>query len=169
MNISKHHVVTVSYHLLVPGENGEQSFEKTTADQPLVFLFGMGQLLPEFEQNLQGKAVGDTFDFYIAPENAYGLYQDNHVVELPVDIFFDEQGKLDGSLTVGKRVPMMDNQGNRLVGTILHMGLETIRMDFNHPLAGKQLHFTGEVLEVRAATDEELDHGHVHGPGGHQH
>src|SRR4030067_476856 len=77
-----------------------------------------------------------------------------------------EDGQLDSeTIAVGKNVPMVDNEGHRLWGKVLEISLENIRMDFNHPLAGKVLHFNGEVLDTRAATTEELEHGHVHGPG----
>lgn len=172
MEISKNHVVSVNYHLTVPGENGgaEITIEKTSTEDPFMFLFGVGQLLPDFESNLIGKKAGDKFDFRVTAENGYGIYQLEHIVNLPIENFLDEQGKLDSEMiAVGKNVPMVDNEGHRLWGKVIEVGATHIRMDFNHPLAGKELHFEGEVLSVRPATDEEIDHGHVHGPGGHHH
>ena len=172
MIIAKDCVVSVNYHLTVPGENGEgeTTVEQTSVQDPFVFLFGVGQLLPEFEGNLAGKTVGDTFDFRIEAENGYGVYQLEHIVNIPMTAFLDEEGKLDTEMiATGKSVPMMDNEGNRLWGKVLAVETEHVRMDFNHPLAGKQLHFVGEVVEVRAAEAEELAHAHVHGPGGHHH
>ncbi len=172
MTISNNQVVSVNYHLTVPGENGgeEITIEKTSTEEPFVFLYGGGQLLPEFEKNLSGKNPGDKFDFRITAAEGYGEYQLDHVVNLPIENFLDENGKLDSeTIAVGKNVPMVDGEGHRLWGKVLEIALQHIRMDFNHPLAGKELHFNGEVLDVREATQEELDHGHVHGPGGHQH
>ncbi|HEU4717242.1 MAG TPA: FKBP-type peptidyl-prolyl cis-trans isomerase [Bacteroidia bacterium] len=172
MNIDKDKVVSVNYHLTVPGDNEgtEVTIEKTSTEEPFVFLFGAGQLLPQFETNLSGKTVGDKFDFRIDAEEGYGNYSIEHVVNLPIENFLDESGKLDSEMiAVGKNVPMMDSDGHRLWGKILEVALNHVRMDFNHPLAGKQLHFEGEVLDVRPATAEELEHGHVHGPGGHHH
>jgi FKBP-type peptidyl-prolyl cis-trans isomerase SlyD len=172
MTISEQKVVSVNYHLTVPGENGgeEITIEKTSTEDPFVFLMGVGQLLPQFEQYLTGKTVGDKFDFRIDAENGYGTYQLEHVVNLPIDNFLDQSGKLDTEMiAVGKSVPMMDSDGHRLWGKILEVTLNHVRMDFNHPLAGKELHFNGEVLDVREASTEELEHGHVHGPGGHHH
>ncbi|TND10274.1 MAG: FKBP-type peptidyl-prolyl cis-trans isomerase SlyD [Bacteroidetes bacterium] len=172
MNIADKHVVSVSYHLTVPDENGsaEQTVEKTSPEEPFTFLFGSGGLLPEFEKNLSGKIAGDSFDFRITAENGYGVYQIENIVNIPIQAFLDESGKLDTEMVVvGNSLPMMDNEGHRLMGVVKEVALNHVRMDFNHPLAGKELHFTGEVLLVRPATAEELDHGHVHGPGGHHH
>jgi FKBP-type peptidyl-prolyl cis-trans isomerase SlyD len=172
MKIGEKTVVSLNYHLTVPNEKGgdEISIEQTSKEDPFVFLFGAGQLLPEFEGNLFGKVVGDKFDFRISAENGYGTYQLDHVVNLPIENFLDASGKLDTEMiAVGKNVPMMSEDGHRMWGKILEVALKHVRMDFNHPLAGKELHFNGEVLEVREASKEELDHGHVHGPGGHHH
>jgi FKBP-type peptidyl-prolyl cis-trans isomerase SlyD len=172
MIIAKDCVVAVNYHLTVPGENGEgeTTVEQTSVQEPFVFLFGVGQLLPEFEANLIGKTVGAAFDFRIEAANGYGVYQLEHIVNIPMDAFLDEEGKLDSEMiATGKSVPMMDNEGNRLWGKVLGVEADHVRMDFNHPLAGKQLHFVGEVLEVRTAEADELAHGHAHGAGGHQH
>jgi FKBP-type peptidyl-prolyl cis-trans isomerase SlyD len=171
MVISNNHVVAVNYHLTSPDESGvEQTVEKTTPGDPFVFILGIGQLLPDFEQNLMGKKVGDTFDFHISAEKGYGVYNAEHIVEIPVEAFLDESGKFDSEMIqVGRTVPMMDNEGHRLMGVVKEVGLSNVKMDFNHPLAGRGLHFVGEVLEVRVAEQEELAHGHVHGAGGHQH
>ncbi|HTF03043.1 MAG TPA: FKBP-type peptidyl-prolyl cis-trans isomerase [Bacteroidia bacterium] len=172
MTISEKQVVSVNYHLTVPGENGgaEITIEKTSVEDPFVFLIGAGQLLPDFEMNLKGKKSGDTFDFRVTAANGYGEYQLDHIVNLPIENFLDQQGKLDTEMiALGKNVPMVDNEGHRLWGKVIEIGLENIKMDFNHPLAGKELHFAGEVLDVREASKEELDHGHVHGAGGHHH
>lgn len=172
MTITEKQVVSVNYHLTVPGENGgaEITIEKTSTEDPFVFLIGAGQLLPDFEANLKGKKVGDKFDFRVAAANGYGEFQADHIVNLPIENFLDQAGKLDTEMiALGKNVPMVDNEGHRLWGKVIEIGLSNIKMDFNHPLAGKELHFAGEVLDVREASSEELDHGHVHGPGGHHH
>ena len=79
------------------------------------------------------------------------------------------EGKLAEMVTPGAFVPMNDQEGNPMQGLVLEIGDETIKMDFNHPMAGLDLFFTGQILDVREATPEELDHGHVHGEGGHHH
>lgn len=172
MIVENKKVVTVSYHLTVKdGENGGETLvEKTDAAHPLVFLFGSGGLLEEFENNLKGKQVGDSFDFYISAENGYGTRNDDHIVNIPIEAFKSEEGELDTEMVaVGNVLPMVDREGNRLQGTVKEVTDSFIRMDFNHPLAGQELHFKGEVTDIRDASAEELAHGHVHGPGGHHH
>lgn len=161
-------VVSVNYHLTLKGT--EEHVEKTSNEQPFVFLFGAGGLLPDFENNLNGKKTGDTFDFFITAANGYGVRDEQHVVMIPIGAFLGEDGKLDTEqIKVGVTLPMVDNEGNRLYGQVVEITDEYIKMDFNHPLAGKDLHFKGEVLDVREATADEIAHGHVHGPHGHHH
>jgi FKBP-type peptidyl-prolyl cis-trans isomerase SlyD len=168
MNIDLNTVVSVNYKLtnLTTGE----FVEETNTDNPLVFLYGVGSLLPDFEANLHNKKVGDTFEFSINADLAYGPASDEHIVMIPRDVFQDEAGNIDETIIfAGAIVPMMDNEGNRLRGTVLALEAEHVKMDFNHPLAGQDLHFSGEILDVREASSDEIAHGHAHGPGGHQH
>jgi FKBP-type peptidyl-prolyl cis-trans isomerase SlyD len=172
MIVENKKVVSVNYHLTVKDEKngGETLVEKTDAANPFVFLYGAGGLLEEFENNLKGKKVGDSFDFYITAENGYGTRNDDHIVNIPVEAFKGEDGELDAEMVaVGNVLPMVDRDGNRLQGTVQEITDTYVRMDFNHPLAGQDLHFKGEVVEIREATEEEMSHGHVHGPGGHHH
>jgi FKBP-type peptidyl-prolyl cis-trans isomerase SlyD len=172
MTIDKDTVVSVSYHLKSKraGEKEEQTVEITKAGDPFIFLFGSGGLIEGFESNLKGKKVGDKFDFHIAPAEGYGEHHLDNVVNIPVTAFHDEKGKLDHEMVkVGNVLPMTDSDGNQMRGSVQEITGEHVRMDFNHPLAGQDLHFAGEVLEIRDATKEELSHGHVHGPGGHHH
>jgi len=168
MTIEKNTVVSVNYNLSLK-ETGEQ-VEQTSKEHPFVFLYGAGGLLEDFETNLRGKKSGDTFDFFIDHKRGYGVRDEQHIVMIPINAFLGEDGKLDdANVKVGVTLPMVDNDGNRLYGNVLEITAEYVKMDFNHPLAGKDLHFKGEVLEVRVATEEELAHGHVHGPHGHHH
>lgn len=168
MKINKNAVVSVNY-LLTNKETGEK-IEQTSKEEPFIFLFGSGGLLEDFEKNLFEKQVGDSFDFFISAEQGYGLRDDRFLANVPMDAFLDEEGKFDSeNIKLGATVPMVDNEGSPLYGTVLEITETHINMDFNHPLAGQDLHFKGEVLEVRDATPDELAHGHVHGPGGHQH
>jgi len=172
MVISKDKVVSVNYHLSVKDspDAQERFVEKTDAANPLVFLFGSGNLLEAFEKNLKGKKVGDTFDFHLVAKDGYGERMDEHVVNIPIDEFKGEDGQVDKKmLEIGTMLPMTDQQGNRLQGIIKGVTDSLVTMDFNHPMAGQDLHFSGEVLDVRDASEEELSHGHVHGPGGHHH
>jgi FKBP-type peptidyl-prolyl cis-trans isomerase SlyD len=172
MNIAKNTVVTLGYTLKSrTGLSLEESqVEKTTPEHPFVFIYGAGMLLPDFEKNLSGKKAGDKFDFFIAADKGYGLKNDKYVMNIPIDSFKSPEGTLDlNEIKVDNMLTMNDNQGNQLQGKILEVTAVHVRMDFNHPLAGHELHFTGEVLNVRFATAGELEHGHVHGPGGHHH
>ena len=168
MIAENNNVVSVNYSLSVKG-TGEQ-VEQTSKEHPFVFLFGAGGLLEDFENNLKGKKAGDTFDFFIEHSRGYGVRDEQHVVMIPIDAFLGEDGKLDSeNVKVGVTLPMVDNDGNRLYGQVLEITAEFVKMDFNHPLAGKDLHFKGEVLDIRTATPDELAHGHVHGEHGHHH
>jgi FKBP-type peptidyl-prolyl cis-trans isomerase SlyD len=170
MNISEDKVVSVNYDLTASTNNGpEQLVEKTSREHPMVFLFGFGNVLPDFEANLSGKKKGDTFDFKISAENSYGNYEKDYVVKID-KAAFEIDGKFDDvRVKVGSELEMTDAEGNPLMGKVLNISDKDVEMDFNHPLAGHELHFIGEVLDVREATAEELEHGHVHGPDGHHH
>lgn len=170
MTISEDKVVVVNYDLSASKNNGpEQLIEKTSKEHPFAFMFGFGNVLPDFESNLNGKQKGDKFDFKISPENGYGNYEKDYVVKID-KAAFEIEGKFDDvRVKVGNELEMTDAEGNPLMGKVLSISDKDVEMDFNHPLAGQVLHFIGEILDVREATQEELDHGHVHGPGGHHH
>ena len=170
MKIENRTVVTLGYTLTVDDNGKEVTVEQTNRDKPFAFLFGHGQLLPEFERNLSGKAAGDPFDFRITAAEGYGISDPQNRVTLPLEIFKDEQGELDkNTIKPGIVVPLADREGNHYQAIVLDVQDTGILVDFNHPLADKELHFKGEVYEVRLATLEELQHGHVHGSGGHHH
>jgi FKBP-type peptidyl-prolyl cis-trans isomerase SlyD len=170
MFISKNKVVAVHYVLQVEHEGEKVVADKSELESPLNYLHGSGMLLPQFEANLEGLQPGDAFDFMIIAEEGYGLRNDEDVVAIPVVGFQDETGKIDENMIrPGNVLPMVDQNGNRFQGMVLDVTPDQVIMDFNHPLAGKDLHFSGSVATVREATPEEISHGHVHGSGGHQH
>jgi FKBP-type peptidyl-prolyl cis-trans isomerase SlyD len=170
MIIENKTVVTLRYRLTMDENGSEIQVEQTDPQHPLVFLYGAQNVLPAFEQNLAGKSIGDPFDFYLSPEEAYGVSDPRNLTEVPTNVFKNPEGNIDESLLViGRVISMSDESGRRFQGIIKEVRAENVLMDFNHPLADKQLHFTGEVEAVRIATPEELQHGHVHGTGGHQH
>jgi len=169
MKIEKNKVVSVTYRLEAnPSGEEKKHIETAGTDRPLVFLYGSGGLIPSFEENLNGLVDGDNFSFSIDAAEAYGEIEPDALVELPIDIF-KVDGVIDMSmLQTGNVVPMTDRDGSRLDGKVVAITGETVKMDFNHPLAGHQLHFSGEVIEVREASEEELFHGHAHtGEHGH--
>ena len=168
--ISENQVVTITYDLSVTDENPEKVLvESAEADAPMVFIYGQSGLPEEFERQLASKKAGDTFQFSLTPEQAYGEYDEQALVEIPKDVFMID-GKLDDEmLQVGNFLPMADNEGNHMQAKVMDISGTAVKMDFNHPLAGMVMHFDGKVADVRPATAEELAHGHVHGEGGHQH
>jgi FKBP-type peptidyl-prolyl cis-trans isomerase SlyD len=170
MKIEKNKVVTLTYELRIQNENGEQSLiEVANDEQPMAFIYGMSGLPDQFEENLNDLSEGDAFEFKLDAEEGYGEYDENAVVELPLNVFEVEGAVPDNMLEVGNFIPMTDSEGNQLQGRVAEITDTAVKMDFNHPLAGKELYFKGNVAQVREATKEELDHGHVHGPGGHHH
>lgn len=165
MKIAKNTVPSITYTLRVEGNIVDQADESN----PLVYLSGVGMMISGFERELEGKSVNDSFEFSLTSDDAYGPRNEEAIVSIPMDVFRSE-GEVDTEIVkVGAVLPMQDQDGNPLQGTIVEMQPEEVVMDFNHPLAGKELHFTGTIIDLREATDEELTHGHVHGPGGHHH
>lgn len=156
MKIAANKFVSVTYDLNVGEGEDQELMEKATAERPLNFIFGTGSMLEAFEKALNGLEAGEKFNFSLAPEDAYGEYVEEHVLELPKNIF-EVDGKFDESVIYeGNTVPMMDSNGNRLNGSVLAIGEDSVTMDFNHPLAGETLHFSGEVLDVHDPTEEEV-------------
>jgi FKBP-type peptidyl-prolyl cis-trans isomerase SlyD len=166
MKIDLNAVVSVSYELFanLPSET-KAHIETADASQPLVFLFGAGSMIPGFEQALSGLSKGDRFDFSIEPADAYGELDEKALVNLPLDIFKVDNVVDFSVLKVGNVLPLTDQEGNRFNAKVISYDDTQVKMDFNHPLAGQQLHFTGEVLDVRAASLDELSHGHAHPDG----
>jgi FKBP-type peptidyl-prolyl cis-trans isomerase SlyD len=162
MEIGRNKFVSLTYQLRLNGAEGEM-VEETTKDSPLEFLFGAGRMIQMFENKLEGMKAGEAFSFDLKADEAYGQVNPDAVVELPKNIF-EVNGAIDEEmLTVGNAIPMQDAQGNRLNGIVLEVSDEQVKMDFNHPLAGDDLHFSGSVLAVREATEEELMEAAGHG------
>jgi len=158
MKITANKSVSAEYELYVDGEvEGEQELmEKATAQEPLKFIYGVGMMLPKFEENLFGLKAGDAFDFTINNEDAYGEYDDDSVLDLERAIF-EIDGKLDEEMIFeGNVVPLMDNEGNKVNAQVVTITDTHVTVDLNHPLAGENLHFKGNVLEVREATEKEI-------------
>lgn len=168
MLISKNTVVSLHYKLQENDQNGEL-IEETFGADPLVFLYGAGSMIPEFERQLSGKQAGEAFAFGIKSGEAYGEYNPDAVVPLPIDSFMIDGKLAEDLLEVGRVIPMRDGQGNQLYGTIEQVEEQEVIINFNHPMAGVDLFFTGIIKEVRLASETEISHGHVHGQGGHHH
>ena len=155
MKIERNAFVSLTYQLRLNGAEGEL-IEETGSENPLEFLFGAGRMLEMFEKKLEGLTAGDNFSFSLSAGDAYGDVNEEAIVDLPKNIF-EVNGSIDEELlTVGNTVPMQDAHGNRLNGIVLEVTDDIVKMDFNHPLAGDDLHFSGAVLSVREATEEEM-------------
>lgn len=165
MKINSRHVVSLTYDLYVDQEDGSEVLqERATEEQPLTFLYGAGQMLPRFEENLAGLSTGDSYEFRLSAEDAYGNYDEEAVANLPKEMFNGADIPEIGSI-----VPLQDNNGNRFQGQVVSVAEDAVIVDLNHPMAGQELHFKGNIVNVRPATPEELSHGHAHGPDGHHH
>jgi FKBP-type peptidyl-prolyl cis-trans isomerase SlyD len=160
-------VISVNYNLHKDTAEGEM-IESTEGKDPLVFLSGVGQMIPDFETNVVNLNVGDSFSFGIKAENAYGTRSDEAIIELDKAMFMDGD-KLAEGIEEDKIVPLQDQNGRVVPAKVVKINDASLTMDVNHPLADQDLHFTGNIVDVREATKEELEHGHVHGPGGHEH
>jgi len=161
MVVSQNKVVSLTYELRANSSSGN-IIESVDQNSPLTFVFGSGSLLPKFEENLSGLQVGDSFTFDLTSEDAYGNFDENSIVQVPLHAF-QIDGKVDYELVkIGNKIPMQDSEGHRLTGVVKTVDLDSVTMDFNHPLAGNQLFFKGEITEIRQASEEELMRGHVH-------
>lgn len=166
MIVSDKMLVKVMYELYVPTEDGtEELMERATQEAPLEFCFGIGMMLPKFEESIKGLKEGEAFDFSIEHMEAYGPYEDANLIDLDRTIF-EVDGKLDKTMIFpGNVVPLMDSEGNRINAQIVEVKPDKIQVDLNHPLAGEDLHFIGKVLSVSPITEEELQKL-MHGGGG---
>jgi FKBP-type peptidyl-prolyl cis-trans isomerase SlyD len=156
MQIAKDSVVSIDYRLHLG--DGKLVDESDPGD-PLVYLQGYEEIVPGLEKALEGKKAGDTLKVQVSPEDGYGEYDPDGVEEVPREDF-----PPDMELEEGGIVSATDDDGDEVDFLVKELRPKTVVVDFNHPLAGKTLHFEVTVREVRAATAEELEHGHAHGP-----
>lgn len=159
MKISKNTVPSLAYTL--KNDNGEV-LDQADKKNAFVYLHGHAGVIVGLEKALEGKTTGDILTLEIAPEEAYGQRHESSIQEMPLDMF----GDIDKSeIFAGAQFHAETNQGMQIV-TITRIGEETVTIDGNHPMAGLTLHFDIEVLDVRAANEEEIAHGHIHAHGG---
>jgi FKBP-type peptidyl-prolyl cis-trans isomerase SlyD len=162
MNITKDLVVSIHFGV---AEVDGSPLDSTENGAPLDFIQGAGYLVPGLEAELEGKEVGDKFDIKLAAKDAYGEFQENLVQQVPREMFEDVD-----AVEVGMSFQAETDQGPRTV-EVTEITDGMISIDANHPLAGMDLQFVGEVVGIREATEEELEHGHVHSAAscGHSH
>lgn len=160
-------VVKITYELRTEPQG--QVMDAADKDSPFAFLFGHNNVLELFEKNLEGLIAGNQFNFILSPEEGYGEYDNEALIQLDKSVFTHEGQVMEDMLFVGNVVPLQDQHGNPFQGRIVNVTDENVSVDLNHPFAGKTLYFSGEVMEVRAAHPVEIEHGHVHEHGDHSH
>ena len=166
MKITQNALVEFCYELEVDG----QVVDHTTKERPLDYIHGTGSLLPKLEAHIEGMEPGDKFDVTLSPADGYGEVDPARIIDLP-KAAFEVNGEIREDLLVpGTTIPMMNSMGGVIPGVVLEVTEDSVKMDLNHQMAGKTLHFTGEVLTVREATEKELTEGlhgeYVHSCGG---
>ncbi len=149
--------VTVAYELYTDNDKGiHELVEKAPIEHPFQFISGLGIALDSFESKILALAEGETFDFMLKVDEAYGPYEQDHVIELPKETF-TINGRFDKDMVYpGAVLPLVNADGMRFQGLVLELKDNTVIIDLNHPLAGKDLHFKGQVVTMRDATNEEI-------------
>lgn len=167
MDKAQNKYIAVTYKLYTVGEGENEMIEEATPERPFQFISGFGITLDAFEQQIAGLEKGADFDFILTKEEAYGDYEKEHVLELDREIFsingqFDKEHIYKDAI-----VPLQNEDGNRFYGRVLDITDEKVKMDLNHPLAGKTLNFKGKIAENREATIDEIQSmiNHLSGEG----
>ena len=161
MKAGKDKVISLHYALTVDGEKVESSLDR---NEPLWVLLGHGQLIPGLESALEGHEAGENLQVDVAPADGYGERQEGMVQRVPKK-YFQQSAKLKPGMTT---VLGLKEGGHRVV-VVQKIGMTTVDVDLNHPMAGKSLHFDVTINEVRDGTEEEIQHGHAHPPGAEAH
>jgi FKBP-type peptidyl-prolyl cis-trans isomerase SlyD len=159
MKICKEKVVSIHYTLK---DNEGTTLDSSVGDQPLLYIHGIGNLIPGMEEGLEGKTKGDKIEIKVSPEKGYGVRDERMIQKMPRSAFGDQKVEVGMQFNAGTK------NGQQVV-TVTKVEMDGITIDGNHALAGVDLNFSVEVLDVRDASKDELAHGHVHGPGGHHH
>lgn len=160
MQIENNRVVSIAYTL----KDDDDNIIDQSNDGSFWYLHGASNIIPGLESALTGKAAGDELAVTVAPEDGYGTREEDRIQDVPREMFPAEQ-----ELEAGMQFHAQSPEGHAVMVTIAKVEGDTITVDGNHPLAGVQLNFVVKVMEIREATQEEIEHGHVHGPGGHAH
>jgi FKBP-type peptidyl-prolyl cis-trans isomerase SlyD len=159
MKIGKEKVVSIHYTLK---DNEGTTLDSSVGDQPLLYIHGIGNLIPGMEEGLEGKTKGDKIEIKVSPEKGYGVRDERMIQKMPRSAFGDQKVEVGMQFNAGTK------NGQQVV-TVTKVEMDGITIDGNHALAGVDLNFSVEVLDVRDASKDELAHGHVHCPGGHHH
>jgi FKBP-type peptidyl-prolyl cis-trans isomerase SlyD len=159
MQISYEKVVGIHYTLR---DGKGEVLDSSVGHDPLYYLHGHGNIIPGLENQLEGKELGHKMIVVVAPEEGYGLRDEDAVQQVPIASFGGSEVAPGMQFRAG-------NENGQYVVTVVEVTPEMVTVDGNHPLAGVELHFDVEITDIREATEEEIAHGHVHGPGGHHH
>ncbi len=162
MTITENKVVLIHYTLK---DNSGETLDTSEGREPLAFIQGIGNIIAGLEEQLEGKAVGDKVKATVTPEKGYGIRSEENVHIVPLSSF---QADGEEKLVEGMQVRVETNDGVS-IADVAKIDGEDVTLDMNHPLAGETLHFDVEIVDIREATKQELEHGHAHGPGGHHH
>lgn len=155
MKIDKNTVASIAYKIHIDSTTGEL-IEFADERNPRSMVFGVDRIMPGFEKNLMGREENTEFDFTLSPDEAYGEYKNDLILDVTKNAFMVD-GKINEDLLyINNEINMIDNEGNRVKGKVLELGDETVKMNFNHPLAGKSLFISGKIMDVRAVTHEDL-------------
>lgn len=158
--------IAVAYKLYTNENGTEEMIEEAPVDRPFQFISGMGLALDDFEKNVADKQQGEEFEFSLTKEQAYGEHEEERVLSLDREMFCID-GKLDEEhIFVDAIIPLQNENGQRFLGKVLEIGDSKVKVDLNHPLAGKALHFKGTIVESRVATNEEIQNMINHMNGG---
>lgn len=160
MQVATNKAVTIHYTLT--NQTGDVVDSSRDGD-PLAYIHGVGALVPGLEKELEGKTAGDSIAVTVQPDDGYGQKTPELIQSVPKEAF-----AFDGEIEVGMRFEAETDHGIELV-EVIEVDEESVTIDANHPLAGETLNFDVNVVDVRNATDEELEHGHIHAEGGCQH
>jgi FKBP-type peptidyl-prolyl cis-trans isomerase SlyD len=161
MTIKQHKVVSIHYKVV--DASSEEEIDSTENGDPMTYLHGASNIIPGLEQALEGKVVGDQLEVTVEAAEAYGEYSEDRIQQVPIEAF-EEMEKLEPGMVVTAQT-----EGGKVNLVVTEVDETRVTVDANHPLAGKSLKFDVKVEEIRDASEEELAHGHVHGPGGHEH
>jgi len=161
MTIAENKVVSIHYK--VADAANAEVIDSSEGGDPMTYLHGAQNIIPGLEQALEGKAEGDAVEVTIAPADAYGEYSEDRVQQVPKEAFAEMEKVEPGMMVTAQ------TEGGQVNLVVTEVDESTVTVDANHPLAGKSLTFDVTVEEVRDASEEEIAHGHVHGPGGHNH
>lgn len=155
MIIDNNTVAQLAYKIHVNSVDGEL-IEFADESNPRSMIFGYEKMIPGFETNMLGKSTGDTIEFNLNPDQAFGEYKSELVIDVPKNAFVVDGELREDLLIIGNEISMMDNQGNPARGKVTNVNGESVQMDFNHPLAGKSLFIAGKIMHVRPITQEDL-------------